>query len=257
MKRRGGSPDSDYMDLIESESGVDPSTHWYYQSKKLPLFRYFEAISAGSDAPITVVDFGSGSGFFGASLLEAYPDRIGKVLLIDIGYTDKELEIGPDPRVQKLREIPEGVGNCLLVMMDVLEHVEDEVAVLAGIQAKLSGDAHAFITVPAFMGLWSSHDVFLGHYRRYRGKQLRALLTECGYEIAASYYIFAGIFPVAWMVRRLKRYTQDMKAPTSSDMKPLPGPLNGLLGRYNGFEMRFRRFNRFFGVTCVAEGKLP
>ena len=34
------------MDLKELESGVDPSTHWYYQSKKIPLIRFVKKIAA-------------------------------------------------------------------------------------------------------------------------------------------------------------------------------------------------------------------
>ena len=52
------------MDLKELENGVDPSVHWYYQSKKVPLLKYFKKLHQKAGKPLTVIDFGSGSGFF-------------------------------------------------------------------------------------------------------------------------------------------------------------------------------------------------
>ncbi len=155
------------MDLKELESGVDPKTHWYYQSKKVPLFRYFKQLVKEQKQKMTVIDFGSGSGFFAYELYEAFPDDIEEVLLIDIGYTDQELAETSKDMVKKLRYIPEGVDHCIVIMMDVLEHIEDDYAILKEIKSKVGENAFYFITVPAFMSVWSSHDVYLGHYRRY------------------------------------------------------------------------------------------
>ena len=95
------------MDLKELESGVDPKVHWYYQSKKVPLFRYFKKVAAATDRPLNVIDFGSGSGFFAYELYEAFPDQIAQVLLIDIGYTEEELASTAEQKVllKKLLQI--------------------------------------------------------------------------------------------------------------------------------------------------------
>ncbi len=244
------------MDLKELESGVDPSTHWYYQSKKVPLFRYFKKLTQRENKKLTVIDFGSGSGFFAYELLETYPEYIEDVLLIDIGYTDEELESTKNERVKKLRYIPKGINDSIVIMMDVLEHIEDDYAILKEIKSKLGENAWFFITVPAFMSVWSSHDVYLGHYRRYTIPMVKKLLESCECDIENQYYIYGSIFPLVWMVRRLKRNEENMSNPESSDMAPLPGPLNFALKQYNTFEMNFRKINKFFGLTCVAEGKI-
>ena len=140
------------MDLKELESGVDPKTHWYYQSKKVPLFRYFEKVVGQLDEPITVIDFGSGSGFFAYELEEAYPDAIKEILLVDIGYTEAEMAATQGQKVRKLHFIPEGISHCIVIMMDVLEHIEDDYAILEEIQNKTGEHAYFFITVPALAG---------------------------------------------------------------------------------------------------------
>ncbi len=244
------------MDLKELESGVDPSTNWYYQSKKIPLFKYFKNLTQNQDKKLTVIDFGSGSGFFAYELHKAFPEYIEDVLLIDIGYTKAEMEATKDAPVKKLRYIPNGINDSIVIMMDVLEHIEDDYAIIEDIKKRLGSNAFFFITVPAFMSVWSSHDVYLGHYRRYTIPMLRELLSKTKCKIDQQYYIYGSIFPLVWMVRRLKKNEQNMKAPESSDMKPLPGPVNFILKQYNSFEMNFRKLNKLFGLTCVAEGKL-
>ncbi len=244
------------MDLKELESGVDPSTNWYYQSKKVPLFRYFEQIVKEQGKKLTVIDFGSGSGFFAYELFEAYPQHIEDVLLIDIGYTEEEMEETKNAPVKKLRYIPHGINDSIVVMMDVLEHIEDDYAIMEDIKSRLGDNAHFFITVPAFMSVWSSHDVYLGHYRRYTIPMVKKLLSGTKCQIDQQYYIYGSIFPLVWLVRRLKKNEENMTQPESSDMKPLPGPINAILKAYNSFEMNFRKANKLFGLTCVAEGRL-
>ena len=246
------------MDLKELESGVDPRTHWYYQSKKIPLFKYFEQCHALPDAPErwTIVDFGSGSGFFAYELYEAYPDLIEKVLLVDIGYTQEEMDATAGQVIEKMHYIPEGLSNCMVVMMDVIEHIDDHVGVLEEIKSKVGERSWFFVTVPAFMSVWSSHDVYLGHYRRYTIPTLRGTLDTAGFDTQQVYYLYGALFPAAWAVRRLKRNKENMENPESSDMAPVPGPVNWLLKTYNSLEMKLRKSNKLAGLTCAAEGRI-
>jgi SAM-dependent methyltransferase len=243
------------MDLKELENGIDQKTHWYYQSKKVPLFRYFEQVYNEQKTPITVIDFGSGSGFFAYEMLEAFPDKIKKVLLVDIGYSQAEMDVTKGEMVEKVHFIPTGIDNSIIVMMDVLEHIEDDYAILEDIKKRLGKNAHYFITVPAFMSLWSGHDIFLGHYRRYRLNMLEQLLGSQSCEIKGLYYIYGSIFPLVWLIRRLKG-SKNNEVPESSDMQPVPTPVNAILKAFNSFEMNFRYLNKFAGVTAVSEGKI-
>lgn len=245
------------MDIKELKSGVDPETHWYYQSKKLPLLSFFEKLAKQQQKPLTVIDFGAGSGFFAYELHRAFPQYIKETLLVDIEYTDEELAETAGQPVRKLRYIPEGIDDAVVIMMDVLEHIENDLAVLEDIKQRTGENIHYFITVPAFMSVWSSHDVYLGHFRRYTLPTLTSLLNNAQSRIDSKYYIYGSIFPLVWLIRRLKRSnSENMEEPTSSDMKPIPGPVNAILKAYNSFEMNLRKWNQWFGLTCVAEGVL-
>jgi SAM-dependent methyltransferase len=243
------------MDLKELESGVNPSVHWYYQSKKVPLFKYFKKLHATQGKKINVIDFGSGSGFFAYELLEAFPQAIDRVFLVDIGYSEAEMAATRGEQVEKVHFIPEGIEDSVVVMMDVLEHIEDDYAILEDIKRRLGKNAHYFITVPAFMSLWSSHDVYLEHYRRYTLPSLRKLLDAKSCQVDSHYYIYGALFPVAWIVRKIKNLVKkDEEIPTSSDMGTVPAPINALLKQANIFEMNFRKINKLFGITAVSEG---
>ena len=243
------------MDLKELESGVDPSKHWYYQSKKVPLFKYFRKLHQEQGKKLNVIDFGSGSGFFAYELLAAFPEAIEEVYLVDIGYSEEEMAVTKGQQVQKVHFIPKGIEDSVVVMMDVLEHIEDDYAILEDIKQRVGKNAHYFITVPAFMSLWSGHDVFLEHYRRYTLPSLRKLLDAKKCQVDSHYYIYGGLFPIAWIVRRIKNLNKkSIEAPTSSDMGSLPAPLNEILKQLNIFEMQFRKINRLWGITAVSEG---
>ena len=75
------------MDLKELDR-VDPHVHWYYQIKKIPLFKYFESQVVRNNLKVDIIDIGAGSGFFSAELQSKYSIYVNKITLVDKGYTD-------------------------------------------------------------------------------------------------------------------------------------------------------------------------
>jgi SAM-dependent methyltransferase len=241
------------MDLKELENGVNPDVHWYYQSKKLPLFNYAKQLIRRGQ-PLTIVDVGAGSGFFALELEKHYGAAIAKVYLVDIGYTEAEIAATAGQKIEKVLAIPPVIENGLVLLMDVLEHLPDDLAMLQSIkQACIGNDNHFFITVPAFRSLWSGHDVFLGHYRRYRIPMLRSVLEKANFREIKNYYLYGSLFPLIWTVRRLNNLRQKEAA---SNMKPSHPVVNRVLLGLTSAEMKLASANKFFGVTCVGEGKI-
>ena len=66
----------------------------------------------------------------------------------------------------------------IVVMLDVLEHIEADTSALTKVAACMSRDGLLILTVPAYSWLWSSHDVTNAHFRRYSAKQLRGRLDR-------------------------------------------------------------------------------
>ena len=241
------------MDLKELESGVNPDTHWYYQSKKLPLIAYTKKILQKTTG-ITIVDVGSGSGFFALLLENEFPTQIKKVYMVDINYTPEEINATKNQKIEKTLRIPNKIENGLVIMMDVLEHLEDDLKMLCDIKAATSGNNNNFfITVPAFNSLWSGHDDYLGHYRRYKIDTLTSVLNKAKFNIEKSYYLYGTLFPVAYVMRK---WNNMKKKEADSSMKPSGNLVNAVLLNYNAMEMKVARGNKMFGITCVAEGQI-
>lgn len=172
------------MDLVEVKEGFTHRHPWELARAKSVL-----SILAQYDTSGTVADVGAGDIFF-ATLLA---DQIGHdVLAVDIGY-DTVGRVGKVIKFNHISELPhEGVD--LLLLMDVIEHIEDVDAFLNELMPKIKPGGTILITVPAYQFLFSAHDVFMLHYRRYNKKLLRSTLAKQPVQIERMFNFFTSLF---------------------------------------------------------------
>jgi len=150
----------------------------------------------------TVVDIGAGDRFF-ISKLRSFIS--GKAYAVDVGYNQKSEVIDGIHCLNNTQDIPKLNGGGAIVMMDVLEHIENDKSFLNEILEKVSKDDLIFITVPAFQQLFSNHDVFLKHYRRYNKQQLLALIHSCDLNVEKCHYFYASLFFARWVSLLFKK----------------------------------------------------
>lgn len=125
----------------------------------------------------------------------------------------------------------------LVLMLDVLEHIERDEDALLHLKKVLKEDAFAIITVPALESLWSAHDVVNKHFRRYTAGNLRTLLNSTGYHVQRLHYYFTWSLPLMY-VRKLLARKEDHYSVT------VPGwPVNGMFRTFSNFENLLRRFH--------------
>ena len=89
----------------------------------------------------------------------------------------------------------------LIAMLDVLEHIDDDVGSLKALGAKLADDGRLLVTVPALPFLWSSHDELHHHKRRYTRSSLSSVAKAAGLEIERVGYFNSLLFPLAALQR--------------------------------------------------------
>lgn len=197
------------MDLREGKSD-DAENHWYYEHKMRVVENILEKLPR---SPRIIKDIGAGSGFFSKRFASKWPES--KVFAVDTFYSEEDLvERAGVSFVKQLHGT--GLGD-LYSLMDVLEHVEDDQAMLDECVAEAASGSSFLITVPAFRILWSNHDVFLGHYRRYTLREVENLVKKAGLTLVDSRYIFAPIFFPVLAVRLLRKQRREIPR---SDMKP-------------------------------------
>lgn len=78
----------------------------------------------------------------------------------------------------------------VITMLDVLEHIEDDVGTVAHLFSLLKPGGHAILTVPALQWLTSIHDEINLHFRRYHRKPFKNLLANAGFEVREIRYLF-------------------------------------------------------------------
>ena len=141
--------------------------------------------------PSVAIDFGAGIGTFSDSLdLPAgqvhcvEPDASARHALEARGYL---------PHAD-LGEVTD-TSIDYLFSLNVLEHIDDDLAALKDMYRVLRPGGRLFVYVPAFMLLYTSMDAHVGHVRRYRLKQLRRIVAQAGFTIETSAYTDAlGFF---------------------------------------------------------------
>ena len=229
------------MDLKEQEilgSAID--SHWYYRSKARALERM---LPAGFNR--IAMDVGAGSGYFSQHL--AKRGLIDEAICIDPGYpADHDEKI--DNATIAYRKTPKASDAGVAIFMDVLEHVEDDAGLLSSYRDFLPPTATSIITVPAFKFMWSGHDVFLEHHRRYTVQSLTETIERAGYRPIRVHYFYGMVFPAALAMRLLSPDRMEIK----SHLQTHSNVVNSALYAASLFELPFMKWNRLFGLSVCA-----
>lgn len=240
------------MDLKEAAIlGDQVDRHWYYRAKLAALLR------ATRDLPVTpLLDIGAGVGFFARAMLAHR--RASAATCVDPLYEHEsdETVAGAPLRFQRALD-PAQAEAGLVLMMDVLEHVPDDVALAREYVDQVAPGTRFIVTVPAFQWLWSDHDVFLEHYRRYRLPMLESVLTQAGLRIEFGSYYYAAVLPAAVAMRLGKRLRSNRGDPPQSDMRPVGALVNAVLWAACRAELPFLRANRLGGLNVFVRAVKP
>ena len=179
------------MDLSERSGRVTRRHPW--ETARVTAVRKIVG-GLGLEGP-RVLDVGSGDGYLVQALHQAL--RFRDVIAQDIHLTDALAAELRRPGVEFVRELTDPNYRAdLILLMDVLEHVESPVEFLARLaRERLSPGGRVVITVPAFQQLFTDHDRALKHFRRYDRAQLVREVQDAGLAVLDSGYLFASLLP--------------------------------------------------------------
>jgi 2-polyprenyl-3-methyl-5-hydroxy-6-metoxy-1,4-benzoquinol methylase len=125
---------------------------------------------------------------------------------------------------------PDDEAFDTVILLDVLEHIEDDVALLARLGSKLAPGGHLIVKVPAMPALYSPMDQAIGHWRRYDKAGLTAVIAGAGLEVVSIWSFNAAAVPAWWWngrVRRRRSPPQEQVA-LYNRLVPLLRPLDRL-----------------------------
>ena len=231
------------MDLKEQEIlSEDANHHWYYQAKSKLLGKLVGNI----DQP-SILDVGAGSCFFSRFLLQH--EHASKATCIDPNFQNTESETINGHPLKKFKSVKKSDAD-IVIMMDILEHVDDDVALLKEYVSKVDKGAVFVITVPAFMFLWSEHDNYLEHKRRYTLAMLNKTVLQAGLSPEKKFYFFSFVFPIA-LVMRLSNKLLGLGG-KGSQLKKHSKFTNWILKSICSIELKLPVLRSLFGLSVVC-----
>ncbi|OWK30677.1 class I SAM-dependent methyltransferase [Sphingomonas mucosissima] len=219
------------------------STHWWYRARR-DILADFLAREANLPQHARILEIGCGTGHNLPMLAQ-----FGTVDAIEIDPAARDVAgkrlgkpVGDAP-LPALPGVPHGQYD-LIAVLDVVEHIEDDVAALRAMRERLAPGGKILITVPAHQWMWSAHDVVNHHHRRYSKGSLEKAIGAAGLRSRKLGYFNSLLFPLAAGARIAGRFTGR----DDSDDSPPPRPVNAL------FETIFRIERHLVGRFPMPPG---
>ena len=186
------------MDLRERREQLGFRHPW--ETVRARFFRNHIVKSAGNH-PVDILDLGSGDCWFAEQLLPRLP--LGSTITCcDINFSDLDLSTPAASGITKIRDVAEGRFD-IIILLDVIEHIANDVDFLQhNVQPKLAEGGIVLISVPAHPSLFSEHDEFLGHYRRYTRRQILDITNKV-FAPRKNGYLFVSLALVRFLQRLL------------------------------------------------------
>lgn len=183
------------MDLAEKQSNHINRHPW--ELARMRVVKQLFARYAQAESDFTVLDIGCGDLFLAEGFVKDYPQlqyfaidnalSNAQVQALNTQYQTQEVNIRVWNSLEGFRSSQEVMVDAVF-LFDIIEHIENDVQWIRDLSelSQVNNRALWFVTVPAYQSLFSSHDLFLKHYRRYNHKQLRALVSNTSFEILAK-----------------------------------------------------------------------
>jgi SAM-dependent methyltransferase len=235
------------VDRTRIPARIEEDNHWWFASRTRALESVLNRHTRRRD--MLILDVGSGAGNM-YHHLSRYGDVIGvenHPAPVKVGQAR-----GYDIRLGDAGDLDfEDATFDLVTALDVIEHNDDDVALLREAHRVLKPGGLVLISVPAFQWLWSFNDDINDHKRRYTAGELETKLRYIGYDPLQSTYNNFLVFPLAAgviLLNRRKEAPADLKShyfdddAYQVDMQPVNPVVNKTLTAVGMVEQGLLRF---------------
>lgn len=184
-----------YHDMIEMQE-----QHWWFRARREILFKILKEYIKNRNCSILEIGCGAGGNL---PVLKNF----GQVFAMEmdtfsIQYASRKYNL-PVKLGWLPEKIPFDKKFDFICMLDVLEHIEDDVSALESVIKMLAPGGMVFLTVPAHKWLFGSHDIMHNHFRRYSLAELRCKLNGCKIKTVRIFHFNFFLFPLLILSRIL------------------------------------------------------
>ena len=151
----------------------------------------------------------------------------------------------------------------MVFLLDVIEHLADDVEALRQIGHTLKPGGLVIATVPALTTFWSYVDDVSRHRRRYSCDDLKQLGVRAGLEVMDTRYFMFLLSPMLWASRKRAatvgtRTPEDLRHMAEQSHRVPPRPVNGILSAVFATETPAGLHLRFpWGTSALAVFRRP
>jgi SAM-dependent methyltransferase len=203
-------------DDVATLAATEGSHYWHLARCKVIL----DALPrVGGDARL--LDIGCGPGttttfFNGNGFTVDYADVHPEALTLARSLAEAELGADATSRLRFLQldicrdPVPSGYAGVLL--LDVIEHLPDDIAALRNVRSGLNPGDRLVVTVPAFPSLWSRFDEIAKHKRRYTVTTARSAIEAAGFDVERATYFFSPLFVASGAVKLAREVRMKLPA---------------------------------------------
>ena len=190
--------------LAELEVG----NFWFRARNRIILW----ALHRYSPLPMSFLEIGCGTGFVISGISKRFPE----IKLFGSEYLEEGLVYArqrvPTAEFTQMdaRCIPYESDLDAIGAFDVLEHINEDEAVLQQVYKALKPRGLLFITVPQHRWMWSAVDECACHVRRYDANELHDKVCRAGFQIVRSTSFVSTLLPAMYLSRLLQRNKTDM-----------------------------------------------
>ena len=227
--------------------------HWWYRGRRSILATVLRGLSLPARARILEAGCGTGGNlqmladFGDVSAVEPHP------YCLECARSKGDADIRPGRLPDA---IPFEPGSFdLVAALDVLEHMADDLGGLVALREVLKPGGWLVFTVPAFMFLWSEHDVRNHHHRRYLKSSAVRLAETAGFGEIHCRYFNTLLFPPIVAFRLMKKHLRLRHV----DDDALPPPVLNLilLGIFAAERNAMQLLDFPFGTSLLATARKP
>ncbi|HMA36804.1 MAG TPA: methyltransferase domain-containing protein [Chloroflexia bacterium] len=233
--------------------------HWWFIGRRQIFLQILDKylVRRLGPPPRRILDVGCGTG-----TMIGYLARYGQAEGIDMDADAVEFCHQRGVRqVQQVTSLPLPFPDAsfdLVTALDVLEHIDDDRAMLRELYRILRPGGLFLLSVPAYRFLWGAQDEVSHHKRRYVAPEMRERLITTGFRVRRLSYFNTLLFPAIAAVRVLRPYRPGAATLKSDFTLTRPGPANTLLGRLFALEAPvITRWSLPFGVSILGLAAKP
>jgi SAM-dependent methyltransferase len=247
------------MNCAEDSAGFPPSSfaplaeledeHFWFRERNALLIWALKTY--GSNIR-NFMEIGCGTGFVLKGIAQAFPSvqLVGSEIFTE-GLAFAAERAGARVKFLQMdaRQIPYAAEFDAIGAFDVIEHIEEDEAVLRQVCHALKSGGLLLLTVPQHPALWSAVDERACHVRRYTARELNEKVTGAGFKIIRNTSFVTTLLPFMFISRLLQRGSNPKRLDTESETK-----INPTLNRIFGYCLRFEAHVIRFGLSLPVGG---